>query len=246
MKSAQEYTQTVKQRIQKMGADLVGIADLEPLKELEFIEPAGLLEPFTRAVAIGVQLPVAAFEMITDQPTPIYSNIYHTANRLLDELAFKTAVALQKDGHSSLPIPASQLLDWDKLYGAISHKAVARVAGLGWQGKNLLLITPQYGSRVRLVTVLTDAPLQFDTQIKNRCSKCMQCMDACPVGAIKGVSTKDNYSTREEALHLDRCAKKLINEFAKLDGIGSPICGICINACPYGKKVKRKGSNLYS
>ena len=223
-----------------MGADLVGIADLEPLKELEFIEPADLLEPFTRAVSIAVQLPVSAFEMITDQPTPIYSNIYNTANRLLDELAFKTAVALQKDGHHSLPIPASQLLDWDKLYGAISHKALARVAGLGWQGKNLLLITPQYGSRVRLVTVLTNAPMQFDTPMENRCGKCMQCRDACPVGAIKGVSTKDNYTTREEALHLDRCSKKLIEEFAKLDGIGSPICGICINACPYGKKVKGK------
>ena len=240
MASETDYSKIIKQRILEMGADLIGIADLEPLRELEFIEPADLLEPFTRAVSIAVQLPVSAFEMITDQPTPIYSNIYNTANRLLDELAFKTAVTLQKDGHNSLPVPASQLLDWDKLYGAISHKAVARVAGLGWQGKNLLLITPQYGSRVRLVTVLTDAPLQFDTPMENRCGKCMQCRDACPVGAIKGVSIKDNYSTREEALHLDRCSKKLIEEFAKLDGIGSPICGICIKACPYGKKLKSK------
>jgi len=240
MKDAQDYTETVKQSILELGADLIGIADLEPLRELEFIEPADLLEPFTKAVSIAVQLPVSAFEMITDQPTPIYAIIYNTANRLLDELAFKTAVMLQKDGHNSLPVPASQLLDWDKLYGAISHKAVARVAGLGWQGKNLLLITPQYGSRVRLVTVLTNAPLLADTPMENRCGKCMQCRDACPAGAIKGVSTKDNYSTREEALHLDRCSKKLIEEFAKLDGIGSPICGICIKACPYGKKVKGK------
>jgi epoxyqueuosine reductase QueG len=238
MASTIEFTETIKQEILKMGANLVGIADLEPLRELEFIEPVDLLDPFTRAISIGVQLPVPAFEMISDQPTPIYSNIYNTANRLLDELAFKTAVALQQDGYNSLPIPASQLLDWNKLYGAVSHKAVARVAGLGWQGKNLLLITPQYGSRVRLVTILTDAPLLADSPMDNRCGKCMQCRDACPVGAIKGISTEDNYSTREEALHLDRCSKKLIEEFAKLDGIGSPICGICIKACPYGKKVK--------
>jgi epoxyqueuosine reductase QueG len=240
MKSDVEYTRTVKQRIRELGADLVGIADLEPLRKLEFIEPTDLLKPFSRAISIGVQLPASAFEMITDQPTPIYSNIYNTANRLLDELAFKTAVALQKDGYNSLPVPASQLLDWDKLYGAISHKAVARIAGLGWQGKNLLLITPQYGSRVRLVTVLTDAPLQTDEPLQNRCGKCMLCRDACPVGAIKGISTKDNYSTREEAIYLDRCSKKLIEEFAKLEGIGFPICGICIKACPYGKKVKGK------
>lgn len=238
MSAAQKYTQTVKQWIREKGADLVGIADLEPLRELEFIEPAGLLDPFNRAISIAIQLPVAAFEMISDQPTPIYSNIYNTANRLLDELAFKTAVALQKEGYQSMPVPASQLLDWDRLYGAISHKAVARIAGLGWQGKNLLLITPDYGSRVRLVTVLTDAPLQTDSPMKNKCGKCMQCRDACPVGAIKGISTKDNYSTRDEALYLDRCSRKLIEEFAKLEGIGSPICGICIKACPYGKKIK--------
>jgi epoxyqueuosine reductase QueG len=239
MKSEHEYTVEIKQKVQELGADLVGIADLESLQELEFIEPADLLEPFTRAVSIAVQLPVAAFEMIVDQPTPVYSNIYNTANRLLDEIAFKTAVMLQKDGYESMPVPASQLLDWEKLYGAISHKAVARIAGLGWQGKNLLLITPQYGSRVRLVTVLTNAPLLPDKPMANRCGKCMQCRDACPVAAIKGVSTKDNYSTREEALHFDRCATKLIEEFAKLDGIGSPICGICIKACPYGKKIKK-------
>jgi epoxyqueuosine reductase QueG len=238
MSAAQKYTQTVKQWIREKGADLVGIADLEPLRELEFIEPAGLLDPFNRAISIAIQLPVAAFEMISDQPTPIYSNIYNTANRLLDELAFKTAVALQKEGYQSMPVPASQLLDWDRLYGAISHKAVARIAGLGWQGKNLLLITPDYGSRVRLVTVLTDAPLQTDYPMENKCGKCMQCRDACPVGAIKGISTKDNYSTRDEALYLDRCSRKLIEEFAKLEGIGSPICGICIKACPYGKKIK--------
>jgi epoxyqueuosine reductase QueG len=238
MSAAQKYTQTVKQWIREKGADLVGIADLEPLRELEFIEPAGLLDPFNRAISIAIQLPVAAFEMISDQPTPIYSNIYNTANRLLDELAFKTAVALQKEGYQSMPVPASQLLDWDRLYGAISHKAVARIAGLGWQGKNLLLITPDYGSRVRLVTVLTDAPLQTDSPMENKCGKCMQCRDACPVGAIKGISTKDNYSTRDEALYLDRCSRKLIEEFAKLEGIGSPICGICIKACPYGKKIK--------
>ena len=74
----------------------------------------------------------------------------------------------KKEGYQSLPIPASQVLDRENWYAAISHKAVARMAGLGWQGKNLLLITPQFGSRVRLGTVLTEAPLFVDTPVKNR------------------------------------------------------------------------------
>jgi epoxyqueuosine reductase QueG len=234
-----DYTDQIKNKIVGWGADLVGIADVEFLKELQTIPP-DLLYPFTRAISIAVQLPVSVFEMISEQPTPIYASVYQTANRFLDELAFKISKQLQSDGYLSLPIPASQILDRENWYAAISHKAVARMAGLGWQGKNLLLITPKYGSRVRLVTVLTNAPLKTDAPIKNRCGKCMLCHDACPVGAIKGVNTEDYYKNRDEALYFHKCVEKLTGEFAKLPDVGVPICGICIKVCPFGRKLKIK------
>jgi epoxyqueuosine reductase QueG len=179
--------------------------------------------------------------MISDRPIPIYVSVYQTANRLLDDIAFRAAAMLQNDGFYSLPIPASQVLDRKNWQAAITHKAVARTAGLGWQGKNLLLITPRYGSGVRLVTVLTDAPLTADIPVKNRCGKCTLCRDACPVGAIKGVSTEDHYKDRDEALYFSRCADKLSEEFAKLPDIGVPVCGICIKVCPFGRKRKSYG-----
>jgi len=114
------------------------------------------------------------------------------------------------------------------------------MAGLGWQGKNLLLITPEYGSRVRLVTVLANAPLKTDAPIKNRCGNCMLCRDACPVGAIKGVNTENHYRDRDEALYFHKCVEKLAGEFAKLPDVGAPICGICIKVCPFGRKLKTK------
>lgn len=123
-------------------------------------------------------MPFSVFETIDDLPTPIYGSIYQTANRRLDNLAFNTAKKFQSDGYLSLPIPASQVLDRENWEAAISHKAVARVAGLVWQGKNLLLITPEYGSRIRLVTVLTDAPLNIDWPVENRCANCTLCRDA--------------------------------------------------------------------
>jgi epoxyqueuosine reductase len=133
-----DYTKKIKDGIISLGVDLVGIADVKPLKELK-VDPSDLLEPFDRAVSIAIQLPYAVFEEISDRPTPIYKSIYQTANLTLDQIAFRTAIALHDDGHYSLPIPASQVLDQKNLYAAISHKAVARMAGLGWQGKNLLL-----------------------------------------------------------------------------------------------------------
>jgi epoxyqueuosine reductase len=229
-----DYTQKIKEKITDWGADLVGIADVEPLKELG-VDPPDLLEPFSRAISIAVQLPVAVFEQIADRPTPIYKSIYQTVNLTLDQIALKTALELQSKGFNGLPIPASQVLDLKTWHGAISHKAVSRMAGLGWQGKSLLLVTPQYGPRVRLVTVLTDALLDADRETENRCGKCTMCRDACPAGAIKCIGTESHYKDRNEALYFSRCVEKVVGEFAKIPEVGLPICGICIKVCPFGR-----------
>jgi epoxyqueuosine reductase len=229
------FTKEIKKKATGLGADLVGVADVEPLKQLK-LNPADLLDGFVTALSIGVRLPQSVFEQITDHPTPLYSNVYQTANRMLDEIAFRTAMVLERDGWKCVPIPASQVLDRKRWYGAISHKAVSRMAGLGWQGKSLLLVTPRYGPRIRLATVLTNAPLTIDGPVKNRCGKCTRCRDACPVGAIKGIGTRGHYKSRNAALHFTRCAEKLVNEFSKLPDVGAPICGICIKVCPYGRQ----------
>ena len=233
-KVVKTYTEKLKDAIMRRGANCVGVADTEPLKVLT-LHPPNLLDSFPRAISIALRLPNAAFEQIIDKPTPLYFSIYQTANRMLDDTAFHTANILQKDNYKSLPIPASQVLDRQNWYGAITHKAVGRMAGLGWQGKSLLLVNPDYGPRVRLATVLTDAPLQADSPIKNLCGECTLCKDACPAGAIKGVGTKDNYKNRDEALYFSRCAEKLVGEFSKLPNVGAPICGVCINVCPFGR-----------
>ncbi len=238
-----DYTERIKEKIAGLGAAIVGIADVEPLKELR-VDPPDLLEPFSRAVSIALQLPGAVFEEIIDRPTPVYKSFYLTANLILDRIAFQAAVMLQNDGFYSLPIPASQLLDQQYWHAAISHKAVARMAGLGWQGKNLLLITPRYGSGVRLVTVLTTAPLDVDGPIKNRCGKCTMCRDACPAGAIKGITTQDHYKDRDEALYFSRCVDKVVGEFGKIPEVGVPICGICIKVCPFGRMRTRNIRSL--
>jgi len=236
------YTKKIKDRILSLGADLVGIADVEPLKELK-VDPPDLLDPFTRAVSIALKLPAATFEEISDRPTPIYKSTYLTANLMLDQIAFRTVMALQDDGHYSLPVPASQVLDEENWYAAISHKAVARMAGLGWQGKNLLLITPKYGARVRLVTVLTKAPLDVDGPVKNRCGECSACKDACPAQAIKGINTETHYKSRNKAMYFSRCRDKVVGEFAKIPEVGVPICGICIKVCPFGRKKRAEKLN---
>jgi len=222
--------------VTEWGADVVKVADLDRLRGIE-TEPAGLFDGYTRAVSIAVRLSNGVMDAIEDRPTPIYQSHYAMVNARLDDLAVRLAGLIMDHGGKALPLPASRTLDRERLVSFVSHKAVAVAAGVGWQGKSLLTVNPDFGPRIRLTTVLTDLPLSPDAPLKNRCGKCDKCAKACPAGAIKNVNTDSHYASRDEALFFSKCADKVQNEFAALPGIGSPICGVCVSVCPWGKKA---------
>jgi epoxyqueuosine reductase QueG len=237
--SARDSSRILKETARNLGADLVGIADVAYLKEVD-TEPADLLSRYTRAVSIAVKLPNDVFEQLVDRPTPLYSQVYLNANALLDQIALRLSAYIEQHGFTAMPIPASQPLDMTEFRSHLSAKAVANAAGLGWQGKSLLIVTPEFGPRVRLVTVLTDMPLAADRPLKNRCGSCTACTKACVAQAIRNVSTTFHYASREEALDFRKCADKLVGEFKLLPGVDKPICGICIKVCPWGRQLRRK------
>ena len=126
------------------------------------------------------------------------------------------------------------------MLGAISHKAVARMAGLGWQGKSLLLVNPEVGPRIRLVTILTDLDLPPDQPLPNGCGKCRECEKACPAGAIKGTPFGEGYAAREDAWDMTACTGVMKADFNHRPEVTPWICGLCIKACPIGRKRKKK------
>ena len=215
------------------GADLAAVADTSRLAGIE-TDPPDLLEGYPRAVSIAVHLADGIMNPITSRPTPLYARHYQNVNALLDHIAVRVSGLLQSWGGRALPVPASQILCEERFTASISHKAVAIQAGLGWQGKSLLLITPQFGPRVRLATVLTDLALPAGKPLKNRCVKCTHCVEACPAGAIRNATTDLHYATRSEALDLDACVRRLrSNEQEK--HIPPYLCGVCVAACPWGR-----------
>ncbi len=68
--------------------------------------------------------------------------------------------------------------------GALSDRAVAERAGIGWSGKNTALITPEFGSYVYLGEMLTSIPFEPDEPLTESCGTCTKCLDACPTGAL--------------------------------------------------------------
>lgn len=230
-----------------LGAFRLGVADMEPLSGLPTLRqaqgtarPVGLLSRFRRGISLAVRLDDAVLDGLLPgqnphpgEPTPAYARLYEAANRHLDGMALHLARFLEGRGYRAEAIPASQTLE--RQCGALSHKAVARQAGMGWIGRNLLLIVPGAGPRVRLATVLTDALLPAGAPIPGSCGRCRRCIRACPAGALRYVPYEE-YPDRSAALDVEACAGRL-ECFRQDPRIGHPVCGICLAVCPAGRTV---------
>jgi len=225
------------------GADCAGIADLAPFKQGWVVLPANLLDPFTRAISIAKRLDDDVINEIDRGPTVRYAGHYRSVNVELDAVTADVVKWIGERGYQAKAVPASHITDDTNLLGNISHKAVARMAGIGWQGKSLLIVNPEHGPRIRLATVLTDMPLVPDQPLRNRCGTCAECSKACPVSAIKNVNTKDRYETRDDALYFSRCAEQTRRNKA-LPGIGAMICGVCVKVCPFGRKRRTRSPGI--
>ena len=125
---------------------------------------------------------------------------------------------------------ASQSLPGDPYRGLFPHKTAAVLSGLGFIGRSGLFLSREYGSKVRLATVLTDFPLANDRPvILDGCGDCTVCRDACPAGAISGSDCRYDGS-RGDLFDAEKCSRYMKDRFQQI-GRGS-VCGICIRVCP--------------
>jgi len=224
--------------VSSLGAFRCGIADLSALAGLP-TQPDDLLSPYGRGISLAVRLDDAVVDGLLashnphpGEPTPAYARLYAEANRRLDEMAQAVARFLRGRGQRAEAIPASETLFGYS--GALSHKAVACQAGMGWIGRHLLLIVPGAGPRVRLSTVLTDALLPVGRPLSGDCGSCRACIEACPVGALHPVPY-EHHPERSLALEVARCAARL-EEFRR--SLGQPVCGLCMAVCPAEREFR--------
>ncbi len=221
MANPKENTERIKSLCHQWGSSLFGVADLSSFKKEEILLPASLTDSLCYGISVGFHLSDAILDNIESQPTPLYFHHYQRSNILLDTTALIVTSAIQDLGYQAVPIPASQLVDWKTQRGHLSHKHVASAAGLGWIGRNNLLVNEQFGARVRLVTILTNLPLMINSPLAKDCGSCHSCITVCPAGAIK--------VRQEEFDHL-RCYEQL-RTFAKTLHFSHNICGVCVKAC---------------
>ncbi len=199
------------------------MADISEIKE-EFGLAPEVKKSVTHAVCFGAGLSSLVLSEVDGQPTKLYFHHYRTANMFLDQLAFAVSGWIANRGFCALPVPASQITDWQNQRAHLSHKKIGVMAGLGWIGRNNLLVSKEFGSQFRLTCVLTDMSLKADGPTEYSCGECSACVSVCPVEAIS--------REPKDFKHM-ACFEKL-KEFQRQNIVGQFICGICVKAC--GKK----------
>lgn len=220
------------------GASLVGFADLIEI-------PADVRHSMRFAVAIAVALDASIIANIRSGPSQEYYYEYKRANALLSDLGKFTSNMLRDQGYQAISKePTGVGIDPKTDSTALPHKTAATKAGLGWIGKCALLVTKEYGSAVRLTTVLTDAELETAIPTDHSlCGDCMICVNLCPGNAPSGKHWHLNLH-RDSFFNAFAC-RRAARECAMKIGIDDTVCGICISVCPWTLNyIERKRDNL--
>jgi epoxyqueuosine reductase len=203
---------SLRQELLAQGAAIVGVAGLKG-------HMSGEISHLEIALSIGVD------RKLNEDTLSLLMKLQKRAVRFLKSRGYRT-LAIPPDSDRIKGTFTS------KLYALFNHKMAATTAGLGWIGRNGLLINPDYGPRLSLVTVLTDAPLEPDGPMEQSlCGDCTLCVQYCPSKAITGAEWSRS-SPFVELVRLDACRSH--KETKRLTE-GKPNCGLCINICPYGR-----------
>ncbi len=181
----------VKRLTRELGADLVGIADAAVLNENP-PDPAvpqtpERISPHCRSVVvIACRIPVAAFRAKSNVAVQYMDMV---VLRRMDRIAHLVSEALERAGHPAFAT-AAQETDWDykrASYGRLSTRHLGVEAGLGTLGLDVNILTPEFGPRVYLTGVLTEAVLEPDPiRPEQVCigESCSRCLHACPADAV--------------------------------------------------------------
>ncbi|MGD8786622.1 MAG: tRNA epoxyqueuosine(34) reductase QueG [Phycisphaerales bacterium] len=252
-------SQDIKNKALESGFDLVGITDASPVNS----EQAGLLSDWLNdGYAADMNYMHRNFEKRID-PTKLLENAKSVICVGLNykppkhkstlphstELLGKVAnYAQYEDYHPFIKKQLHKLIDFISSLVEVGHKfkicvdsaplaerALAVQAGLGFIGKNHMLINPELGPQILLGEIITTLKLSTDKPITTECSNCKKCIDACPTGALEpngqfNAGKCISYLTIE---HKGRISPELAEKTGdRLFG-----CDECTLACPFQKNA---------
>lgn len=216
----------IKEKVYSLGADVCGIASIKRFEDApKGFHPLDVYPEVKSVISFGKAFPSSLFEANTNAP---YTFVKNKLVELLDNISIELTFNIESEGYKAIPIPSDEPYEyWDSQNrhgrGILSQKHLAEAAGIGWIGKNTLLINHRYGNRLYLGAVITDAELTEDDLAENLCTEnCSICLKSCPQSAIDGVTVNQK-----------KCREACISV---TEGGGFVYaCNICRRVCPFAK-----------
>lgn len=227
MSSIQRNQELLVKTLIDSGAALVGFGDLSAV-------PAKFTKDFPVAISIAVELEKEIISNLDNDESSFRAHMIER-KKVVKELLGLTKELLNEWDYDNEVTPMSVLIESNEQLSRLemfSHKRAATLSGLGWIGKNSLFVSPQFGPRLLLGTVLTDAEFKTGKPVsESKCGDCSFCVSACPYGAIKGTNWKAG-TEREKLADVYLCNTKRLEFIPKLGR--KHACGLCIQSCPLG------------
>ncbi len=220
------------QLFEDVEVDQTGVVRLEGCKDTPLWNQAEKLLPGARSIIV---LALEVFPEVVKYLTSerrvgeialreLYNRHMQLVNGQLDWEAYRIVKKLHRLGFKGISSTAGGApTDERFLEGVLSHRHAAQVAGLGVIGWHSLLITPDYGARVRLAVVVTDAPLESAASVAKEipCLECGgACIKICPVRAITRPRKDEQY----------KIDKYTCSTYYNASGG----CSECLKVCPAG------------
>lgn len=187
----------------------------------------------------------------TSRGLPYYTRLAGIGGRIVDEISVKISVYLEGRGFDATPVFVCTPLEIRgelDFWGYASQIDLAALSGLGWKGKNGLLLSPEYGPRIEVGTVLTDAVLEEEnpSDIGKCPDDCTICIEKCPVNALDGTG-KVNRVACARAQAMTPISSMMARQFSMKEhadmimNVGAVdehiwyTCNACIICCPIGQ-----------
>ena len=222
----QGWTGKLKTLLKDNGADIIGIGNMSGVENCQY----------ETGISVGVALPKNVILDLRKAPTVEYYEVYHSLNARLNKIVSAGEDFLKEKGFDAYAQTTDRVKISEEKISPIPHKTVATRAGIGWIGKNCLLVTPQFGSAIRLSSILTNAPLIYSRAINDsECGQCKICVKECPAQALYG-SLWNASIKRDKILDYRKCYKKQMEIMEENTGIVTDLCGKCFAVCKYTER----------
>lgn len=263
MTDKHHITNFIKEEALKLGFDACGIAKAEFLEEdsvffnlwlangfqakMSYLERNSLKRYNPQKMVEGCKsIIVVMMNYFPPQQQPLdapkiakyaYSKIdYHTV--IKEKLLLLEKIIIKKNGEDCFN---SEMQHRFVDSAPVLERKLGEKAGLGWIGRNKMLINPDFGSYFFLGELFINKELEYDSPIKNRCGTCTKCLQSCPTQALsetEGLNANRciSYQTIENKESVDKNIREKLSGYI----LG---CDICNDVCPWNKSRAKQHDN---